>query len=283
MACDEDLFFESAMELALEAAQVMRSSIVAVKTVKEKQGDWDLVTEYDRAIEDIIVGKLKLQFPTHKFIGEESTGDHLPELTNDPTWIIDPIDGTMNFIHGFPHTCIVIGLSIDKEMRIGIVYNPILEQLFTARKGKGAFLNGRPIRTSSVDSLSKSLICLESGFLKVKSLREKMLERIKIISAQTQGLRTLGSAALTLCYVALGVVEGYQIEGPGISTWDIAAPSLIISEAGGVVVDRVTGNRVDLMNPRAIAACNEKIAKELTRIVWEADRRAEATGNSLVD
>ncbi|XP_015126902.1 inositol monophosphatase 2 [Diachasma alloeum] len=279
MAWDEDLFFESAMRLTLEAAQVMRSSIVADKTVKEKQGDWDLVTEYDRAIEDIIVGKLRQQFPTHKFIGEESTGNDIPELTDDPTWIIDPIDGTMNFIHGFPHTCIVIGLSISKEMRIGIVYNPILEQLFTARKGRGAFLNGKPIRTSSVDDISKAMVCLETGFLKVKSLRNKMLERIKIVSTKTQGLRTLGSAAITLCYIALGVVEGYQIEGPGICTWDIAAPSLIISEAGGVVVDRVTGKRVDLMHPRAIGACNEKIAVELMRIIKEADGRAEAEGN----
>ena len=159
--------------------KIIRSSISGSKTIDEKLGDWDLVTQYDRKIEDIIVGKLKLAFPTHRsvknsvnfqfcsyqeftrilnltgnrFIGEESTGKNLPELTNDPTWIIDPIDGTTNFIHGFPHTCVVIGLSINKEMRIGIVYNPILEQLFTARKGRGAFLNGRPIKTSKVQGL----------------------------------------------------------------------------------------------------------------------------------
>ena len=85
-----------------------------------------------------------------RFIAEESTGKELPELTDDPTWIIDPIDGTTNFIHGFPHTCVVIGLAIKKEMVIGIVYNPVLEQLFTARKGRGAFLNGKPIKVSEV-------------------------------------------------------------------------------------------------------------------------------------
>lgn len=167
-----------------EYFQVLKSSMARSKTIDEKLGDWDLVTQYDRMIEDIIVGRLKREFPNHRFverqkvqlntnqvkinfcvftfinadrfssfgrfIGEESTGKNLPELTNDPTWIIDPIDGTMNFIHGFPHTCVVIGLSINKEMRIGIVYNPILEQMFTARKGRGAFLNGRPITTSKV-------------------------------------------------------------------------------------------------------------------------------------
>lgn len=85
-----------------------------------------------------------------RFIGEESIRKELPELTNDPTWIIDPIDGTTNFVHAFPHTCIVIGLAIKKEMVIGIVYNPILEQLFTARKGRGAFLNNKPIKVSKV-------------------------------------------------------------------------------------------------------------------------------------
>ncbi|XP_043275789.1 inositol monophosphatase 2-like [Venturia canescens] len=275
---EENVYYDFAMKLTLEAAQILRSAITDSKTIDEKLGNWDLVTQYDRKIEDVIVGKLKKKFPNHRFIGEESTGANLPELTDDPTWIIDPIDGTTNFIHGFPHTCVVIGLAINKEMRIGIVYNPILEQLFTARKGRGAFLNGRPIQTSKIQDMSKALICLEPGFIKVDSLREKMMERIHAIAKEAQGIRTLGVAAITLCYVALGVVEGYPIEGPAISTWDIAAASLIISEAGGVVVDRVTGNKVDLMKPRAIGACNEKIARELVRILGEADRRVELRG-----
>ncbi|XP_034945788.1 inositol monophosphatase 1-like [Chelonus insularis] len=275
MTNQEDYFYDFAMKLVLEAGLVLKISIEAKKTIKEKQGDWDLVTEYDQKIEDTIVGKLKQEFPNHKFIGEESTGANLPELTNDPTWIIDPIDGTMNFIHCFPHTCVVIGLAINKEVRIGIVYNPILEQLFTARKGRGAFLNGRPIKTSNIQDISKCLVCIEPGFLKVASLKNKMFERIQLITKKTHGVRTLGSAAITLCYIALGAVEGYHIEGPGISTWDIAAASLIISEAGGVVVDRVTGKTVDIMNPRAIGACNDKIAQELVKIIHEADRLAE--------
>ncbi|XP_011339783.1 inositol monophosphatase 1 isoform X2 [Ooceraea biroi] len=209
------------------------------------------------------------------FIAEESTGKDLPELTDTPTWIIDPIDGTVNFIHGFPHTCVVVGLAVRKQMVLGIVYNPILEQLFTARKGRGAFLNGKPIHVSQIQDLSNALVCMESGFMKIDDLREKTVERVQAVVKAAQGIRTLGVAALTLCYIALGIVEAYYIEGPGISTWDIAAASLIISEAGGVVVDRITGEPIDIMKPRAVAACNQKIAHDIVRIIREADQRVD--------
>ncbi|XP_029043687.1 inositol-phosphate phosphatase-like [Osmia bicornis bicornis] len=271
----EDVYYEFAIKLTHDAAQILKTAINGMKKVDEKLGDWDLVTEYDRKIEDVIIGNLKSKFPNHRFIGEESTGKELPELTDDPTWIIDPIDGTTNFVHGFPHTCVVIGLAIKKEMVIGIVYNPVLEQLFTARKGRGAFLNEKPIKVSTVQELSKALVCLEGGFIKVDELREKTLERLRIIVQKVQGIRTLGVAALSLCYVAMGIVEAYYIEGPGISTWDIAAASLIISEAGGVVVDRVTGEKIDIMKPRAIGACNEQIAKEMVKLIREADQTVE--------
>ncbi|XP_057325232.1 uncharacterized protein LOC130667584 [Microplitis mediator] len=276
---DEDFYYDVAMKLTLEAGHVLKGATFARKTVTEKLGDWDLVTEYDRKIEDIIVGKLRQQFPDHKFIGEESTGKNLPELTDDPTWIIDPIDGTTNFIHNFPQICVVIGLSINKEMRIGIVYNPVLEQLFAARKGRGSFLNGRPLKTSTVDDISKALIAIEPEFMKVDDLKEKMIERIKILGTKTHGIRTIGSAAITLCHIALGAIEGYQIEGPGISTWDIAAASLIITEAGGVVIDRVTGNDVNIMNPRAIGACNIKIAQDLKKMINDADLQVQLQKN----
>ncbi|KAG8034501.1 hypothetical protein G9C98_007577 [Cotesia typhae] len=187
---DEDFYFNFALKLALEAGHVLKGVTFARKTVTQKLGNWDLVTEYDRKIEDIIIGKLKQQFPEHKFIGEESTGKDLPELTDDPTWIIDPIDGTTNFIHNFPQICVVIGLSINKEMRIGIVYNPVLDQLFTARKGRGSFLNGRPLKTSTVD-----------------------------------------------------------------------------------------GNDVDIMNPRAIGACNKTIVQDLRKMINNADRQVELHQN----
>lgn len=279
----EDVYYDFAVQLTHEAAQILKDSISGRKNVNEKSGDWDLVTEHDKKIEDVIIGKLKRTFPDHRFIAEESTGTQLPELTDDPTWIIDPIDGTMNFIHGFPHTCVVIGLAIRKEMALGIVYNPLLEQLFTARKGRGAFLNGKPIKVSKIQDFSKALVCMEPGFIKVDYLREQTVERMHTIVRKAQGIRTLGVAALTLCYIALGAVEAYYIEGPGISTWDIAAASLIISEAGGVVVDRVTGEKIDIMKPRAIGACNEKIAAEMVKLIQEADRRVELRKKTITE
>ncbi|XP_011168686.1 inositol monophosphatase 2 [Solenopsis invicta] len=271
----EDVYYETAIKLTREAAQILRDAINNLKHVDQKMGNWDPVTEYDRKIEDIIIGKLKRAFPDHRFIAEESTGSELPELTDAPTWIIDPIDGTVNFIHGFPHTCVVIGLAVKKEMVLGIVYNPILEELFTARKGRGAFLNGKPIHVSKVQDLSKALFCMEPGFINVDALREKTLERLQTIITKVHGFRCLGVAALTLCYVALGIIEAYYIEGPAISTWDIAAASLIISEAGGVVVDRITGEPIDIMKPRAVAACNNRIARDIVRLIREADQRVE--------
>ncbi|EZA53690.1 hypothetical protein DMN91_008194 [Ooceraea biroi] len=271
----EDVYYETAIRLVHEAAQILRDSINNQKNIDQKLGDWDLVTEYDRKIENVVISKLKRAFPDHCFIAEESTGKDLPELTDTPTWIIDPIDGTVNFIHGFPHTCVVVGLAVRKQMVLGIVYNPILEQLFTARKGRGAFLNGKPIHVSQIQDLSNALVCMESGFMKIDDLREKTVERVQAVVKAAQGIRTLGVAALTLCYIALGIVEAYYIEGPGISTWDIAAASLIISEAGGVVVDRITGEPIDIMKPRAVAACNQKIAHDIVRIIREADQRVD--------
>lgn len=156
---------------------MLKKSIGGRKSVSEKLGDWDVVTEHDKNIENVIIGRLANQFPKHKlvitslehkwkkgvkfenwimnlfrwrFIAEESAGKILPDLTDTPTWIIDPIDGTANFIHGFPHSCVVIGLAINKEMVASIVYNPMLDQLFTARKGRGAFMNGARIQTSKI-------------------------------------------------------------------------------------------------------------------------------------
>ena len=112
----------------------------SVKEIQTKKGPWDVVTEYDLRVEKLIIGKLKEKFPDHKFIGEETAEEK--ELTPDPTWIIDPIDGTNNFAIGYPECAISVGLAINREVVVGIVCNPITKQTFTARKGNGAFLNG---------------------------------------------------------------------------------------------------------------------------------------------
>lgn len=142
----------------------MRERIAKSKTIDIKSGDIDLVTETDQEVEKLLINGLSAQFPDHKFIGEESVAAGSQcNLTDDPTWIIDPIDGTMNFVHTFPHCCISIGLFIDQNPEIGIVYNPMLEQLFTAIRGRGAHLNEKRIHVSKQTDLSKAMLCFENG------------------------------------------------------------------------------------------------------------------------
>lgn len=160
---------------------MVKQRIAENKKVELKSGDIDLVTETDQQVEKLLIAGLSKQFPNHKFIGEESVaGGSRCDLTNAPTWIIDPIDGTMNFVHTFPHCCISIGLFIEQKPTIGIVYNPNLEQLFTAIKGRGAFLNGKKIHVSGQKELSKAMVCYENG-----SSREPAKLKVLIENYQT--------------------------------------------------------------------------------------------------
>lgn len=129
-----------------------------------KSSNIDFVTETDQQVEKHLIDGIKNKFPSHRFIGEEETSEGKKvELTDAPTWIIDPVDGTLNFVHSFPHSCTSIALLVDKVAEIGIVYNPVLGQKFVARRGKGAFYNGRKVRVSNVKKLEDALICTETG------------------------------------------------------------------------------------------------------------------------
>ncbi|XP_024881956.1 inositol monophosphatase 1-like [Temnothorax curvispinosus] len=265
-----DEYYRIAEELVLYAGKIIEDGISCRKNVKSKGIDWDLVTEYDRKIEDKLIKQLSIQFPSHKFIGEETAAKEgcLPQLTNDPTWIIDPIDGTTNFVHRFPHTCISLALLVNKKAEIGIIYNPLMRQFFSARRHCGAFLNGKPIKTSHTKDISQSLVAMEPWLAKDPQHLTSVYSRMHALIQGTHGIRSLGTAALTLCYVAMGAVEAYHIEG--IDAWDVAAGKLIIEEAGGVVID-TTGGELDLMTPRVIAACNQQIAQQLVDLIKKAD------------
>lgn len=158
------------------------------KVVDVKSCEIDLVTETDQAVEKLLMENLIKHFPNHKFIGEESVaaGDQC-SLTDAPTWIIDPIDGTMNFVHSFPHSCISLALFINQTPELGIIYNPVLNQLFTAQKNKGAFLNGQCIRVSDKTSLTDSLIMMEFGTSRDPVKSKVVLENQEILMTQVQG------------------------------------------------------------------------------------------------
>lgn len=152
------------------------------KTVQIKSHATDFVTETDQQVEKLLMDGIRKQFPTHQFIGEEESSEGKKiELTDAPTWIIDPIDGTMNFVHSFPHSAISIALLINRETEIGIVYNPVLGQKFTARRGQGAFYNGQQIHVSDEKDLSKALIMVEFG-----TNRES--EKVKVIMQNLDNL-----------------------------------------------------------------------------------------------
>ncbi|EZA58400.1 hypothetical protein DMN91_005803 [Ooceraea biroi] len=253
------------LRLVKQAGSIVREKINQRKHVLTKSCDVDLVTEWDQEVERLLIDGISSRYPDHKFIGEESTASGQKiELTDAPTWIIDPIDGTMNFVHGLPHTCISVGLLINKTAEIGIVYNPILEQLFTARKGQGAFLNGAPIHVSSEKELRKALVMVEMGTSRDPEKLEVVLQNITLLTSRVHGLRSLGSAALNMCMVALGGADvSFEF---GIHAWDMAAGDLIVREAGGVSIDPA-GGPFDVMSRRNLCASSMELAQELSKML----------------
>ncbi|RSH81128.1 uncharacterized protein EHS24_008562 [Apiotrichum porosum] len=197
--------------------------------------------DVDKAVEDFLVAKIAEKYPEHKFIGEETYEGQ--EITDAPTWIVDPIDGTTNFIHGFPMVATSIGLAVGGEPVVGVVYNPFLDQLYSAAKGKGAFLNEKtrlPLmgKVKPLYSLDQALIAVEYGSSRKAPALPAKLNTFKNLTADksdggqmVHSLRSLGSAALNLCQVATGGVDLYwEI---GCWPWDVCAGMSILAEAGG--------------------------------------------------
>ncbi|MFQ5456139.1 MAG: inositol monophosphatase family protein [Nitrospirota bacterium] len=196
------------------------------------KGAINLVTDIDRRSEEAIIGIIKKSFPEHDILAEEG-GEKRGSLS-DYKWIIDPLDGTTNYAHRFPCFCISIGVEVNGEILIGLVYDPARDELFLAEKGKGAYLNGRPIHVSSIDSLIASL--LVTGFsYDIRDSSKNNFEHFCNMSLHAQGVRRTGSAAIDLCYVAMGRLDGFwELK---LSPWDVAAGYLIVTESGGKVTD----------------------------------------------
>ena len=198
--------------------------------VKSKRVN-DFVTRIDRAAEEAIIAVVQNAYPDHAFLAEESgktagRGEH--------TWIIDPIDGTTNFIHGFPQYCVSIGVQHRGALAHGVVYDPVKNELFTASKGRGAFLNDRRIRVSKCLRLEGALVGTGFPFKELGRL-DRYLSQLKNMLEKTAGVRRAGAAALDLAYVACGRLDGFW--ELGLSPWDMAAGALLIQEAGGLVGD----------------------------------------------
>ncbi|MFT7809407.1 inositol monophosphatase 1-like [Arapaima gigas] len=252
------------VSVTIEAGKMIRKALKSKVSVMQKSSPVDLVTETDQKVEALIINSISEKYPTHSFIGEESVAaGALSKLTDNPTWIIDPIDGTTNFVHRFPFVAVSIGFAVNKEIEFGVVYSCIEDKMYTARRGKGAFCNGAPITVSAQEDISKSLVLTEMGFKEDADHFEAMMSNVhSILTIPVHGIHCPGSAAVNLCLVACGSADAYF--HIGIHCWDMAGGVIVVTEAGGVVMD-VNGGPFDLMSRRLIAASSREVALHISQ------------------
>ncbi|XP_030372234.1 uncharacterized protein LOC115622433 [Scaptodrosophila lebanonensis] len=263
MALDLDECFEVAINVIKRAGEVALTANKGRLEYTTKQHEHDLVTRTDTEVEAMIIEAIHKKYPDHKFIGEEhitSTDNAIVVLSDEPTWVIDPIDGTMNYVHHFPYYCISVALLVEKKTEIGIILSPAMGQCYTARRGMGAHLNGEPITTSGQTNLKQAMILQEycPGMNEARTLA--VIENARRLITKAHALRSVGSSAMDLAMVASGVADAFYFFG--LHIWDIAAGILLVTEAGGVVMDPA-GGPIDLMSRRVLAASTKKLALEL--------------------
>lgn len=250
-----DEFLEVAVKAARLAGQIIVEHLgkISKKDINLKQAS-DFVTKVDRESEKIIIDTIKKHFPDHLFLAEESLKECGKETFR---WIIDPLDGTTNYIHSYPAFSISIALEYGGEIIMGVILDPLRNELFWAEKGSGAYVNCSPLEVSQV-TLNESLIA--TGFpFRSKEMIDNYLNLFKNLFLKVSDLRRAGSAALDLAYLASGRCDGFF--ELGLSPWDIAAGSLLIKEAGGIVTDFGGGN--DYIWTGNIVAGNPEVHKEI--------------------
>ncbi|MFA5499699.1 MAG: inositol monophosphatase family protein [Candidatus Omnitrophota bacterium] len=249
---------QPACRIVLKAGKYLKDNSRKIKKISYK-GAINLVTNVDHEVEDILIGSLRSAFPEIGVLSEESGKiDYGPGLA----WVIDPIDGTTNFAHGFPFYAISVALEKAGKPILGIVYNPEHNEFFYAEKGKGAFLNGKSIKVSTQKYLKKSLLMTGFSYKLGKSMEENLVH-FRHFLMSSQALRRAGCASLDLCYVACGRLEGFwELD---LFPWDTAAGWLIVKEAGGEVTD-FTGKQY-CHNSNKILATNGEIHKQMIKIL----------------
>jgi myo-inositol-1(or 4)-monophosphatase len=247
---------------AREAGKILKRRFGGPLNVRKK-GVIDLVTDVDLQAEKAVLQLIRARFPSDRILAEESGGQgQSPERT----WIIDPLDGTTNFAHGFPFFAVSLALEVAGEIALGIVYNPHLEEYFEAVRGSGALLNGRPVTVSDTTEIGDSL--LATGFpYDIQDSGEDVLELFGRVTKKAQGVRRPGSAALDLCYVACGRFDGFWEKG--LNPWDTAAGSIIAREAGGMLA---TYSGTDYTPyEKTVVAANPALLEEMLRVINSND------------
>jgi myo-inositol-1(or 4)-monophosphatase len=252
-----DLFFVK--EIALQAGKILRKMHRTQLEVQHKSKA-DLVTAADKASELFIINEIKKFFPNHSINAEES-GLHGGD--SEHQWFVDPLDGTLNYAHGMSFFSVSIAYAFNGKLELGVVYDPLLNELFTSQRGDGAFLNGRKLEVSNTNRLIDAL--LVTGFRHhLLDTNLANFDNFMRFSRLTQGVRRLGSAALDLAYVAAGRLDGFW--EVSVSQWDVAAGALLVQEAGGIVT-KMYGEPDFMSNPVSILAANPTMHKDMLDIL----------------
>jgi myo-inositol-1(or 4)-monophosphatase len=270
----DPLFLATAVEAVLRAGAIQASHLGAEIRI-DKKGKIDLVTEVDVAVERMVRALIGERFPDHDILAEEFGGPGTRQSRH--CWILDPLDGTTNYAHGLPVFCCTLGLEIDGVVEVGAVYDPCRKELFTATRGGGAFLNGRPLRVSRIDTLVDAL--LVTGFpytVHGTAMGRRLVSLFQAFLTQAQAVRRLGSAALDLCYVAAGRFDGFWENS--LKPWDVAAGSLIVEEAGGRM-STLDGRPFDVHGGQLLAS-NGALHDAMIAVIaeWNATNTTQTDG-----
>ncbi|KAG2502204.1 hypothetical protein HYH03_000690 [Edaphochlamys debaryana] len=260
-------WLEVAVEAATAAGTIIKGAFQGVKQVSEKLNHADLVTETDKAAEDLIFARIRRSFPDHALIGEEScsAAGGCGELGDGPTWMVDPLDGTTNFVHKFPFVCTSIAVAVGRVVVAGVVYNPVLDELFVAAAGGGAYLNGQRLAVSGHTQMAGALLGTEIGTARDAPTLDAMFGRLRALVGRMRAVRCSGSCALNLASVAAGRLDAfYEINFGGC--WDAAAGGLLVAEAGGCVLDPA-GGPWDVMARRVLGASSRELGQAVAAVL----------------
>lgn len=253
-----------AIQTARDAGRVLAEKFGRASLAVTRKGDIDLVTESDLAAERLIVERIRSHYPRHSILTEEA-GELLREDgSGEFKWIIDPLDGTTNYAHGYPCFCVSVALERAGEIVVGVVYDPVRDELFAAERNGGAALNGRPVRVSNIDDLNGAMLC--TGFPYDVRERGEFARHFASFIMHAQSVRRDGAAALDLAYVACGRFEGFWEEG--LRPWDVAAGKLLVEEAGGRVT-RYDGSPFHVYTP-PILASNGLVHEQMMRVLQKS-------------
>ncbi len=249
-----------AIEAAKKAGAFLKQNVGKIRDIQLKEGqERNLVTEIDKKSEKLIIEMIKRHYPQHEILAEESGHE---KKKSDYRWIIDPLDGTTNFTHGLPIFCVTIALEHKGKIICGTIYDPNLDELFAAERGKGAHLNGKRIKVSKTSSLAKSL--LVTGFpYNIVENPHHAVEHFVDFLMKGQAVRRMGSAAIDLAYVAAGRYDGFW--EVALNPWDMAAGALIVEEAGGTLSD-FAGKPFSIYE-KEIVASNTKVHDEMIEVL----------------